>query len=264
MRRRSFRLAVLPLAALLFGCGSEPRLDVREQPAPAGPRVIAVDPPNGATGVDPARTTLVATFDREMDPEGWAWVIENPATAPEIGESAWDPTTRVNTATVRLEPGRTYVVWLNSPQYLFFRDRAGVAAPPFRWSFTTAGGGGLSLPLVRSNSAPAAVALPTVTRLEPPAGATGVEPGVTTLRVTFDRPMAEGWSWVTDPVAPFPEMTGEASQSADGRSAALPVRLEPGRTYVVWLNSAEYQGFRDQNGLVLPPFRWELTTRPAE
>jgi len=61
----------LAVAALLAACGpgpgSTPKLDVRPQSAAAGPQVVAVDPPNGATGVDPTRTTLAATFDREMD-----------------------------------------------------------------------------------------------------------------------------------------------------------------------------------------------------
>ena len=50
---------------------------------------------------------------------------------------------------------------------------------------------------------------------------------------------------------------------ADGRTAYLPVRLEPGRTYVVWLNSEEFQLFRDLAGQPAPPLRWIFTTAPA-
>lgn len=39
---------------------------------------------------------------------------------------------------VRLEPGRTYVLWLNSEQYQLFRDRAGNPAMPLRWVFSPA------------------------------------------------------------------------------------------------------------------------------
>ena len=97
----------------------------------------AFDPPLGATNVDPARTTLAVTFDRAMDREGWAWVIEDKATAPDIGESTWDAAVRTNSAPVKLEPGKTYVVWINSPQYSYFKDPQGRAATPVRWSFTT-------------------------------------------------------------------------------------------------------------------------------
>jgi RNA polymerase sigma-70 factor (ECF subfamily) len=106
--------------------------------ATSAPQAIAFDPPLDATGVDPARTTLSVTFDRAMDREGWAWVIESSETAPEIGDSAWDAATRTNTAQVRLAPGRTYVVWINSPSYLYFRAPAGQPLEPVRWTFSTA------------------------------------------------------------------------------------------------------------------------------
>ena len=99
--------------------------------------MIAFDPPLGATNVDPARTTLAVTFDRVMDREGWAWVIEDKATAPDIGESTWDGEVRTNSAPVKLEPGKTYVVWINSPQYSYFKDTLGETATPVRWTFTT-------------------------------------------------------------------------------------------------------------------------------
>ena len=279
--RRAYPFGLLPvLAALAVACGgpsgSTPRLDVQPQSsapaAPAAPatpaapaasnapHVMAVDPPDGATDVDPARTTISATFDRDMDPQGWAWVIENPATAPKIGESSWDAAFRVNTVQVELEPGRSYVVWVNSPDYPYFRDRAGVSAHPFRWTFTTRGAPGVAappVPLVRGSAAGA----PAVERLEPPDGATDVDPATSVLRVTFDRPMGEGWSWVIDPQVPFPETTGKASLSADGRSAELPVRLQPGRTYAIWLNSEQHRDFHDRNGVELAPVRWTFTTR---
>jgi hypothetical protein len=252
----SCALALL-LGACGGGSGATPQLNVQPQSAPTGPRVVAVDPPNGATGVDPARTALSATFDREMDPEGWAWVIENPATAPEIGESSWDAAHRVNTAQVKLAPGRSYVVWLNSPQFAYFRDPAGHTAVPFRWSFSTSG-----------SAAPAAAPAPrprapVVVRFEPPNGASDVDPATRELRATFDRPMGDGWSWVMDPQGAFPEMAGRASLSADGLTAVLPVHLAPGQSYVVWLNSDEHRDFRDRDGVELAPVRWAFKTRTA-
>ena len=125
---------------------STPKLSVTTTPSATNlpgrshngpPHVIAFDPPLGATNVDPARTTLAVTFDRVMDREGWAWVIEDKATAPDIGESTWDAAVRTNSAPVRLEPGRTYVVWINSPQYSYFKDPQGRPATPVRWTFTT-------------------------------------------------------------------------------------------------------------------------------
>ncbi len=136
---------------LAVACGrdsSTPKLSVTTTPAPQGaasvqdepigpPHVVAFDPPLGATNVDPARTVLAVTFDRAMDREGWAWVIEDKSTAPDIGESSWDAAVRTNSAPVKLEPGKTYVVWINSPQYSYFKDPQGRTATPVRWSFTT-------------------------------------------------------------------------------------------------------------------------------
>lgn len=147
---RRLRLGGL-VVVFALGCGgdaSTPKLSVTTTPGPvsgpgsiadlnAPPHVVAFDPPLGATNVDPARTTLAVTFDRAMDREGWAWVIEDKATAPDIGESTWDAAVRTNSAPVKLEPGKTYVVWINSPQYSYFKDPQGRAATPVRWSFTT-------------------------------------------------------------------------------------------------------------------------------
>ena len=233
----------------------------------AAPRAIAFDPPAGATDVDPARTTLTVTFDRPMDREGWAWVVESPETAPEIGESSWDASLRSNTAQVRLAPGRSYVVWINSRTYAYFRDQAGKAAEPVRWTFSTAaadGSAGPPVPGPVAAHAPRPAAAPQVRALVPPNGARDVDPAaVSELRVEFDRPMAEGWSWVTEGGATFPPMAGKGYQTADRRAAALPVRLEPGRTYVIWLNSQQYDGFRGADGTPLPPLRWEFSTARA-
>lgn len=132
---------------IAVGCdraASTPKLSVETAPSAAvttegPPHVVAFDPPLGATNVDPARTVLSVTFDRPMDREGWAWVIEDKSTAPDIGDSTWDAEVRTNSTPVRLEPGRTYVVWINSPQYAYFKDLAGRPSTPVRWSFTTRG-----------------------------------------------------------------------------------------------------------------------------
>jgi RNA polymerase sigma-70 factor (ECF subfamily) len=243
---------------------STPKLSVETESGSA-PRVVTFDPPLGAADVDPARTTLSVTFDRPMDREGWAWVIENKSTAPDIGESSWDTALRTNTTKVRLEPGRSYVVWVNSPQYLYFKDAQGRTATPVRWTFTTRGTS-RTAPTMAPLSAHGAGTMvpgspPRVVRLEPGDGATGVDPATTQLRVTFDRAMAEGWSWVIEQGATFPESTGDASMSADLRQAMLPVKLRPGTTYVVWLNSQQHRDFADRAGVPLAPTRWSFTTR---
>jgi len=259
------RSAAALLAASLAACGEPaPQLRVTTDARPAAPAAIGFDPPNGAFDVDPGRRTITVTFDREMDRQGWAWVIENPATAPKTGESRFDATGRSNSVDVELEPGRTYVVWVNSPEYSYFRDPNGVPATPVRWTFTTRAAGepgAAAAPIAPIASRP--VGPPKVVRFDPPNGATAVDPRATELRATFDRPMSEGWSWVTEGQELFPATTGEAFLTPDRRTAVLPVRLEPGRRYALWLNSEQFRYFRDQAGVELPPVRWTFATAPA-
>jgi len=256
-------LATVVVLSSLQACGGPDTPDLRVEAtattAASAPRVVALDPPDGATEVDPARTALSATFDREMDRDGWAWVIESRETAPELGASSWDATGRTNTVVAQLEPGRTYVLWVNSTQFDYFKDLAGTPATPRRWTFSTSG---------RPREIQASVTerpptpdAPRIVGLDPPDGAADVDPALERLTVTFDREMGEGWSWVIETRERFPQTAGRASMSSDRRNAYLPVRLEPGRSYVVWLNSADYQDFRDTAGRPLPPRRWTFTTR---
>jgi RNA polymerase sigma-70 factor (ECF subfamily) len=276
--------AALAAAFALAGCGRDvPQLNVSAAPPAQPPHVVAFDPPDGATDVDPSRTRLAVTFDRPMDPQGWAWVIEGPDTAPDLGDASFDASGTTNTVAAHLEPGRTYVVWINSTRYDHFRDRSGTPAVPVRWTFTTrsATAPAVAPAIASAETTPAANAAPRETTpaadvaprpapdaphviaLEPPNGATQVDAAsVTVLRATFDRPMEGSWSWVREG-GDFPETTGSAYFEEDGRTAALPVRLEPGRTYVVWLNSSRYQLFRDASGTPAPPLRWSFSTAGA-
>jgi len=255
-------LALLLLAGCSGPATPELRVEAAAPAATVAPQVVALDPVDGAADVDPSRTTLRATFDREMDREGWAWVIESRDTAPDLGASQWDTAGRTNSVVARLEPGRTYVLWINSTQFPYFKDLAGTPAEPRRWTFSTTG-----LPTdshtASSGGAAAAPApdAPRIVALDPPDGASGVDPSLARLTVTFDREMQEGWSWVIETRELFPQTAGTATMSADRRTAQLPVRLEPGRTYVVWLNSDDFQDFRDATGRALPPRRWTFTTR---
>ena len=43
----------------------------------------------------------------------------------------------------------------------------------------------------------------------------------------------------------------------------LPVRLEPNKEYVVWVNSANFTNFKDTAGNPAPPFRFTFSTGPA-
>ena len=71
----------------------------------------------------------------------------------------------------------------------------------------------------------------------PESGASGVDPALTELRVTFSKEMEDGsWSWVKLGDGSFPETTDQPRYLDDKRTCVLPVRLEPGKAYAMWIN----------------------------
>jgi RNA polymerase sigma-70 factor (ECF subfamily) len=100
-----------------------------------------------------------------------------------------------------------------------------------------------------------ASAPPVVVKTEPESGATGVAATTTEIRVTFSKPMKDGsWSWNTVPDATFPTLAGQPRYEKDQRTCVLPVKLQPGKTYGVWLNSPSARNFRDADGRSAVPY----------
>jgi RNA polymerase sigma-70 factor (ECF subfamily) len=91
---------------------------------------------------------------------------------------------------------------------------------------------------------------PVVVKTVPAAGDTKVDAATTKeIRVTFSKDMAdESWSWSQISKESYPETTGKAHYDQDKRTCILPVKLKPGKTYVIWLNPPRFQGFRDADG----------------
>ncbi len=103
---------------------------------------------------------------------------------------------------------------------------------------------------------------PVVVRTVPEGGTDGVDPGVTEIRVTYSKGMADGsWSWSTWGTDTFPETTGKPHYLADKRTCVLPVKLRPGRTYATWLNSENFGNFKDADGHPAVPYLLIFTTR---
>jgi RNA polymerase sigma-70 factor (ECF subfamily) len=88
---------------------------------------------------------------------------------------------------------------------------------------------------------------PVVVRTSPAAGNQGVDPSIREIRVTFSKEMMthEMWSFVYARPAAFPKVAGQIHYLEDKRTCVLPVSLEPGKTYGVWINSQEHTSFRD-------------------
>jgi hypothetical protein len=88
---------------------------------------------------------------------------------------------------------------------------------------------------------------PVVVRTVPTSGDQNVDPSMGEVRVTFSKEMMthEMWSFVYASPAAFPEIAGQIHYLEDKRTCVLPVSLEPGKTYGMWINSREHTAFRD-------------------
>src|SRR5215469_238664 len=107
-----------------------------------------------------------------------------------------------------------------------------------------------------------ATAPPVVIRTVPEAGQAEVDPALKEVRVTFSKPMRDGsWSWAQTSPSAFPKLAGQPSYQADQRTAVLPVALEPGHTYAIWVNSPSHENFQDSDGRKAVPYFLVFSTR---
>jgi RNA polymerase sigma factor (sigma-70 family) len=87
---------------------------------------------------------------------------------------------------------------------------------------------------------------PVIVSTEPKSGSTNVDSSITEIKVTFSKDMIDGnWSWAQISDDTFPKTTGKPHYEADKRTCVLPVKLEPGRTYVLSLNNPPFTSFMD-------------------
>lgn len=107
---------------------------------------------------------------------------------------------------------------------------------------------------------------PVIVRTVPQAGDTEVDADkVTEIRVTFSKDMKEkGWSWTQISDETFPKSAGKIHYQKDRRTCVMPVKLEPGKTYVIWLNPPRFQGFKDTDGHSAVAYLLVFETKPAK
>ncbi len=102
---------------------------------------------------------------------------------------------------------------------------------------------------------------PVVIKTVPEAGTDDVDPMTTEIKVTFSKDMQDGsWSWSTLSKESFPEINGKPKY-ADKRTCVLPVKLEPGKTYSIWVNSEKYTNFKDPDGHAAVPYLLVFRTK---
>jgi len=99
-----------------------------------------------------------------------------------------------------------------------------------------------------------------VAQTTPSTGDTDVDPAVTEIRVTYNKEMMNwNWSWCYDP--DLLKTTGKPHYETDGQTCVLPVKLEPGKTYTIHLNSETFHNFKDAAGHSAIPYVLQFRTR---
>ncbi|MFA5393239.1 MAG: Ig-like domain-containing protein [Candidatus Ratteibacteria bacterium] len=91
---------------------------------------------------------------------------------------------------------------------------------------------------------------PTVIKTVPECGDMNVDAATTTqIKVMFCKEMMDGgWSWSQISNETFPKINGKPKYLEDKKTCVVDVKLEPNKTYVIWLNPEKFQGFRDTDG----------------
>jgi hypothetical protein len=105
-------------------------------------------------------------------------------------------------------------------------------------------------------------AQPVVVKTVPEAGSGAVDSSLTEISVTFNKEMKDGaWSWVEITKDKFPSMNGKPHYLDGKRTCALPVKLEPKKTYGLWINSSNHQNFADSSGHPAVPYLLVFQTK---
>jgi RNA polymerase sigma-70 factor (ECF subfamily) len=216
------------------------------------PRIVSTSPAVGATDVDPALTEITVTFDQDMG-GGMSWTGGGPEFPPSpAGAQAEWRDKRTCVLPVKLERGHYYRVGINSQSYRNFRSAAGVPAAPSAIYFTTQGA---------SEALKNKTQVPKLVSVKPPHGAKDVSPDLKELRVTFNVPMGESFSWTGGgPSFPTIPEGKKPYWTDDHKTCVLPVELKPNTQYRLGLNSPSNKGFQSVGGVPLSPVVYTFKT----
>lgn len=121
---------------------------------------------------------------------------------------------------------------------------------------------GLFISTARSDEVALETVPPVVVKTVPEAGVNDVDPALTEIKVTFSKEMSDGsWSWVTLSADSFPKTDGKPKYLDNKRTCVLPVKLEPGKTYAIWVNSQKFENFKDSAGRSAVPYLLVFKTK---
>jgi hypothetical protein len=107
---------------------------------------------------------------------------------------------------------------------------------------------------------------PSVVKTMPQAGDTAVDPALKEITVTFSKDMMTERMWAVCQISKetFPETVGQIHYLSDKRTCVIPVKLEPGKTYVLWFNLGKFNSFRDTDNHPSVPYQLVFETRKSK
>ena len=120
----------------------------------------------------------------------------------------------------------------------------------------------LSLPAGAGDGKGVKAQPPVVTKTVPTSGDIEVDPGLKEIQVTFSKDMKteKMWSFVQVSKETYPKTTGDPHY-LDKRTIVLPVALEPGKTYILWINKGKFNAFRDTENYPAVPYLLVFETK---
>ncbi len=128
-------LVLILVFVALFLC---PLLSVGADDGDVSPKVIATNPKNGATDVDPSLSKIAVTFNKPMLDKIWSWSYEDKDSFPQtIGQPLYTDNGTTCVLPVKLEPSKRYVIWINTARFKNFKDGSGKAVEPYKLVFST-------------------------------------------------------------------------------------------------------------------------------
>ena len=117
--------------------------------------------------------------------------------------------------------------------------------------------------VLAQNSTSVADLPPIAVKTVPQSGDLAVDPALKEITVTFSKDMLtrEMWSWAQIDAASFPKLAGKPRFLSDKRTCVLPVHLEPGKSYAIWVNSGRFDSFRDVGNRPAVPYLIAFQTK---
>jgi RNA polymerase sigma-70 factor (ECF subfamily) len=103
---------------------------------------------------------------------------------------------------------------------------------------------------------------PSVVKTVPVCGDMKVDPDLKEITVTFSKDMMTDRMWSVCQISKehYPKSRGDVHYK-DDRTFVFPVKLEPGKTYVMWFNRAQYNSFRDTGNRPAVPYQLVFKTK---